>query len=138
METISALLSPRGGNLDEIGREFNMSRFGSVSSVVERMGGKIPGDRQLRTCVEEIKTVLQMRQAQTLLFYWPYAARRSTDQGSIRTTIKPSSSEISWPSETAPVRVPKMGVQSHFAHHQDPGRSRKNRNSLAAARPEAL
>jgi len=32
-------------------REFNMSRFSSVSGVVERMRGKISGDRHLRNCV---------------------------------------------------------------------------------------
>jgi hypothetical protein len=53
----------RGDNLEEIGTEFNISRFSSVSSVVEGMRGKISGDRQLRNCVEEIKTVLQMSQA---------------------------------------------------------------------------
>jgi hypothetical protein len=44
--------------LEEIGREFNITRFSSVSSVVERMREKISGDRQLRNCVEEIKTAL--------------------------------------------------------------------------------
>jgi chromosomal replication initiation ATPase DnaA len=58
------LLRPlRGDNLEEIGREFNSTRFSSVNSVVERMSGKISGDRQLRNCVEEIKTALQMSQA---------------------------------------------------------------------------
>ncbi|MDQ1335206.1 MAG: hypothetical protein QG552_2156, partial [Thermodesulfobacteriota bacterium] len=46
----------------EIGREFDISRFHSVSRVVERMRGKISGDRQLRNCVEEISIVLQMSQ----------------------------------------------------------------------------
>ena len=49
--------------MEEIGREFNMSRFSSVSTVVERMKGKISGDRQVRNWVEQIKTVLQMSQA---------------------------------------------------------------------------
>jgi len=60
---IYLLRSLRGDNLEEIGKEFNITRFSSVSSVVERMSGKVSGDRQLRNCVEEIKTVLQMRQA---------------------------------------------------------------------------
>jgi chromosomal replication initiation ATPase DnaA len=55
---IYLLRSLRGDNLEEIGREFNITRFSSVSSVVERMRGKISGDRQLRNCVEEIKTAL--------------------------------------------------------------------------------
>jgi len=58
MRIISTLLSLRGDHLEEIGREFNIPRFSSVSSVVERMRGRISGDRQLRNCVEEIKTVL--------------------------------------------------------------------------------
>jgi hypothetical protein len=49
--------------LEEIGREFNITRFSSVSSVVERMRGKISGDRQLRKRVEEIKTAIYMSQA---------------------------------------------------------------------------
>jgi REP element-mobilizing transposase RayT len=55
---IYLLRSLRGDNLEEIGREFNITRFSSVSSVVERMRGKISGDRRLRNCVEEIKTAL--------------------------------------------------------------------------------
>ena len=55
---IYLLRSLRGDNLEEIGREFNITRFSSVSSVVERMRGKISADRQLRNCVEEIKTAL--------------------------------------------------------------------------------
>ena len=55
---IYLLRTLRGDNLEEIGREFNMTRFSSVSSVVERMKGKISVDRQLRKCVEEIKTAL--------------------------------------------------------------------------------
>ncbi|MFO7599922.1 MAG: hypothetical protein R6X27_08955, partial [Candidatus Desulfacyla sp.] len=38
----------RGDNLEEIGREFNITRFSSVGSVVQRMRGKISGDRRLR------------------------------------------------------------------------------------------
>jgi len=45
MRIISVLLSLRGDNLEEIGREFNMSRFSSVSTVVEMVRGKISGDR---------------------------------------------------------------------------------------------
>jgi chromosomal replication initiation ATPase DnaA len=60
---IYLLRSLRGDNLGEIGRDFNMSRFSSVSSVAERMRGRISGDPQLRKCVEEIKTVLQMSPA---------------------------------------------------------------------------
>ena len=55
---IYLMRSLRGDHLEEIGREFHITRFSSVSSVVERMRGKISGDRQLRKCVEEIKTAL--------------------------------------------------------------------------------
>jgi len=61
--TIYLPWSLRGDNLEKIGREFNITRFSSVSSVVERMRVKMSGDRQLRNCVEEIKSVLQMSQA---------------------------------------------------------------------------
>jgi len=60
--TIYLLRSRRGDNLEEMGREFNSTRFSSVSSVVERMRVKISGGRQLRDCVEEIKTFLWMSQ----------------------------------------------------------------------------
>jgi len=63
MRIISVLLSLRGDHLDGIGREFNILRFSSVSTFVERVRGKISGDRPLRNCVEEIKIVLQMSQA---------------------------------------------------------------------------
>jgi hypothetical protein len=62
MRIISTLLSLWGDNLEETGREFNVTRFSPVSGVVERMRGKISGDRQLRNCVKEIKIVLQMSQ----------------------------------------------------------------------------
>jgi len=62
MGAICLLRSLRGDNLEEIGREFNMSRFGSLSSVVEGVRGKISGHRQFRNCVEEIETVLKMSQ----------------------------------------------------------------------------
>ena len=53
----------RGDNLEEIGRSFNMNRFSSVSSAVERMRCNISRNRQLRKRVEMIKTAVQMRQA---------------------------------------------------------------------------
>ena len=60
---IYLLRSLRGDNLEEIGKEFNITRFSSGSSVVERMRAKISGDRQLRRRVEEIKTAIYMSQA---------------------------------------------------------------------------
>jgi len=67
MRIIYTLLSLRGRNLEEIGREFKITRFSRVGSFVERMRGKISGDRQLRNCAGPIKTILQMSQAVTLL-----------------------------------------------------------------------
>ena len=60
---IYLLRTLRGDNLEEIGRDFNINRFSSVSSVVERMRGKISRNRQLRKRVEEIKTAIHMSQA---------------------------------------------------------------------------
>jgi REP element-mobilizing transposase RayT len=60
---IYLLRTLRGDNLEEIGQDFNINRFSSVSSVVERMRGKISRNRQLRKRVEEIKTAIHMSQA---------------------------------------------------------------------------
>ena len=54
----------RGDNLEKIGRSFNMNRFSSVSSVVERMRCKISGNGQLRNRVEKIKTATQLSQTE--------------------------------------------------------------------------
>ena len=51
---IYLLRTLRGDNLEEIGRDFNISRFSSVSSVVERMRRKVFRNRQLIKWVEEI------------------------------------------------------------------------------------
>ncbi len=45
----------RGDKLEEIGRDFNISRFISVSSVVERMRRKISRDRKLRKSIEKLR-----------------------------------------------------------------------------------
>ena len=55
---IYLLRTLRGDNLEEIGRGFNINRFSSVSSVVERMRGNISRNRQLRKRVEKIKTAI--------------------------------------------------------------------------------
>ena len=60
---IYLLRTLRGDNLEEIGQDFNINRFSSVSSVVERIRGKISRNRQLRKRVEEIKTAIHMSQA---------------------------------------------------------------------------
>jgi chromosomal replication initiation ATPase DnaA len=38
----------RGDSLEDIGREFKVSKYSSVSSVVERMKTRIAKDRKLR------------------------------------------------------------------------------------------
>ncbi len=53
----------RGGNLEKIGRDFNINRCSSVSSVAKRMRGKISRNRQLRKRIEEIKAAIHMSQA---------------------------------------------------------------------------
>ena len=53
----------RGDNLEEIGRHFNINRFSSVSSVVERTRGKISKHRRLRKRVEEIKIAINKSQS---------------------------------------------------------------------------
>ena len=46
--------------MEEIGREFNMVRFSSVSSVAVRMKGKKDRNRQLRKRIEEKKTSIYL------------------------------------------------------------------------------
>jgi putative transposase len=60
---IYLLRTLRGDNLEEIGRDFNINRFSSTSSVVERMKGRVSKNRQLRKRVEEIKNAIHMSQA---------------------------------------------------------------------------
>jgi len=60
---IYLLRTLRGDNLEEIGRDFNINRFSSASSVVERMKGRVSKNRQLRKRVEEIKNAKHMSQA---------------------------------------------------------------------------
>jgi hypothetical protein len=59
---IYLLRNLRGDNLEEIGLEFNINRFSSVSSVVERMRVKISENRKLRKRVEELKLSTHMSQ----------------------------------------------------------------------------
>ena len=59
---IYLLRNMRGDNLEKIGREFNISRFSSVSSVVVRMKVKISKNRPLRKRIEEMKSSIQMIQ----------------------------------------------------------------------------
>ena len=59
---IYLLRTLRGDTLNQIGREFNMNRYSSVSSVVQRMGAKISKDRQLRKSIEKLRAQVHMRQ----------------------------------------------------------------------------
>ena len=55
----------RGDSLEEIGREFEVARYSSVSSVVERIKTVIAKNRKLRQRVEEFKKEINMSQEQT-------------------------------------------------------------------------
>jgi putative transposase len=55
----------RGDSLDEIGREFGVAKYSSVSSVIERIKAVIAKDRKLRQRVEELKEEINMSQEQT-------------------------------------------------------------------------
>jgi len=52
----------RGDRLDEIGRDFNLKRYSSVSTVIERMKAQISRDRKLRRRVEKLRTLLTKSQ----------------------------------------------------------------------------
>jgi len=55
----------RGDSLEEIGREFEVATYSSVSSVIERIKAVIAKDRKLRQRVEELKKEINMSQEQT-------------------------------------------------------------------------
>ena len=55
----------RGDSLEEIGREFKIAKYSSVSSVVERIKAMIAKDRKLRKRVVELKEKINMSQEQT-------------------------------------------------------------------------
>ena len=59
---IHLLRTLRGDTLNQIGREFNMNRYSSVSSVVQRMIAKISKDRPLRKRIEKLRAQVHMRQ----------------------------------------------------------------------------
>ena len=54
----------RGDSLDEIGREFGVAKYSSVSSVIERIKTVIAKDSKLRHRVEELKKEINMGQEQ--------------------------------------------------------------------------
>ena len=55
----------RGDSLEEIGREFRVAKYSSVSSVVERIKAVMMKDRKLRRRVEGVKKQINMSQEQT-------------------------------------------------------------------------
>ena len=54
----------RGDRLDEIGKEFKMAKYSSVSSVIQRMKSEISRNRKLRKRVEQLEEELKMSQEQ--------------------------------------------------------------------------
>ncbi len=52
----------RGDRLDEIGRDFNLKRYSSVSTVIEQTKAQISRDRKLRQRVEKLKAFLTKSQ----------------------------------------------------------------------------
>jgi len=55
----------RGDSLKEIGLSFRMTKYSSVSSVIERMKRSIAEDRRLRNKIEKIQSLLIKSQEQT-------------------------------------------------------------------------
>ena len=55
----------RGDSLEEIGREFEIAKYSSVSSVLERIKATIAKDHRLRKRVMELKDKVNMSQKQT-------------------------------------------------------------------------
>lgn len=55
----------KGHSLKEIGKEFKMKKYSSVSSVIERMKSQISKDRNLRKHVEKLEAMLSKSQKQT-------------------------------------------------------------------------
>ena len=54
-----------GSKLEEIGREFGINNYSSVSTVIERTKQKTTDDRKLRKRIEKLKIDLKVSQEQT-------------------------------------------------------------------------
>jgi chromosomal replication initiation ATPase DnaA len=54
----------RGEKLEEIGRQFGISKYSSVSSAIEKMKRDISADRRLRVRVKNIEKTLYNSQQQ--------------------------------------------------------------------------
>ncbi len=55
----------KGSKLDDIGREFNIRQYSSVSTIIERTKQKAVKDRKFATRIEQIKRDLKVSQEQT-------------------------------------------------------------------------
>ena len=55
----------RGDSLEDIGREFKVAKYSSVSSVIERMKTRIAKNRKLKMQIERLKEEINMSQEQT-------------------------------------------------------------------------
>ena len=55
----------RGEKLEEIGSQFGISKYSSVSSVIEKVKREISADRRLRVRVKNIEKILYNSQQQT-------------------------------------------------------------------------
>jgi len=55
----------KGSKLDDIGREFNIRQYSSVSTIIERTKQKAVKDRKFAKRIEQIKRDLKVCQEQT-------------------------------------------------------------------------
>jgi chromosomal replication initiation ATPase DnaA len=55
----------RGDSLEEIGREFGIAKYSSISSVIARTKAMVARDRVLKHRVEALKKEINMSQEQT-------------------------------------------------------------------------
>ena len=62
---IYLLRQVRGSKLEEIGREFGLSGYTTVSTIIERTRNNIVQDRSLKRRIEELKKDLKVSQEQT-------------------------------------------------------------------------
>ncbi|UCE51443.1 MAG: hypothetical protein JSV31_19565 [Desulfobacterales bacterium] len=55
----------RGDGLKQIGEQFQVKKYSSVSSVIERMNVAMANDRKLRDRIENLVTAMSKSQEQT-------------------------------------------------------------------------
>jgi chromosomal replication initiation ATPase DnaA len=66
---IYLLTQLRGSKLKEIGTEFGISSYSTVSTIIERARNEIPGNRRLRKRIEQLRSELVLSQEQTLMTF---------------------------------------------------------------------